>query len=135
MESPPRPEAAFTTLPLPRQPTEAAPDGSQVRVLLRLAGGSMIHFTLPAGAISVAVVHRSVEEIWYVLSGRGQIWRKQGEVAEITELVPGTCLTVPKGTQFQFRTGPAEPLAVIAATMPPWPGDDEAVAVTGPWQP
>jgi mannose-6-phosphate isomerase-like protein (cupin superfamily) len=133
MQNPPRPKVAFTTLPLRRQPTEAAPDGSQVRVLLRLAGGSMIHFTLPAGAVSIAVVHRTVEELWYVLSGSGLIWRRQGEVEEITELVPGHCLTVPRGTQFQFRAGPAEPLTVIAATMPPWPGDDEALAVTGPW--
>lgn len=133
MDSKVRLAAAFATMPLPPEPTEIAPDGSDVRVLLRLAGGSMVHFTLPAGAVSVAVVHRSVEEIWYVLSGRGQIWRRQGGVDEITELVPGICLAVPQGTEFQFRAGPAEPLAVIAATMPPWPGDDEAVAVTGPW--
>lgn len=67
---------------LPRDPTEAAPDGSDVRTLLRLAGGSMVHFTLPAGTVSAAVVHRSVEEIWYVLSGRGQMWRRQGAVEE-----------------------------------------------------
>ena len=131
----PRPTAAFGTMPLPREPTEAAPDSSDVRVLLRLDGGSMIHFTRPAGAASVAVVHRSVEEIWYVLSGSGRIWRRQGEFEEVTELAPGTCLTLPRETSFQFRAGPAESLAVVAVTMPPWPGDGESAAVSGPWMP
>ena len=54
-----------------------APDGSEIRVLPALAGGSMAHCTLPAGATSKAVVHRSVEEIWYFVSGRGEVWRKR----------------------------------------------------------
>ena len=49
-----------------------APDGTAVRLLLSLAGGSMAHFELPAGAVSHAVTHRTVEEIWFVVSGRGQ---------------------------------------------------------------
>ena len=56
-----------------------APDGTAVRLLLRLAGGSMAHFELPAGAVSHAVTHRTVEEIWFVVSGRGAIWRRQGD--------------------------------------------------------
>ena len=56
-----------------------APDGTAVRLLLSLAGGSMAHFELPAGAVSHAVTHRTVEEIWFVVSGRGSIWRRQDE--------------------------------------------------------
>ncbi|HVZ08830.1 hypothetical protein [Rhodopila sp.] len=48
-----------------------APDGAEVRVLLARAGGSMAHFRLPAGQVSRAVRHRTVEEIWYILSGTG----------------------------------------------------------------
>ena len=33
----------------------------------------LIHFTLPPRAVSKPVAHRSVEEIWYVLGGRGRI--------------------------------------------------------------
>ncbi|MCW5752686.1 MAG: hypothetical protein KIT81_16245 [Alphaproteobacteria bacterium] len=53
-----------------------APDGSEVRVLLSLAGGSMAHFTLRPEQVSQAVAHRSVEEIWYVLGGRAEMWRR-----------------------------------------------------------
>ena len=123
----------FSTLPLPAERTVVAPDGSNVRVLLGLSTGTMAHFELPAGMTSSAVVHRTVEEIWFVVAGRGQMWRRQGEREEIVELVPGTCLTIPLGTHFQFRASAAEPVAVVGVTMPPWPGADEAFAVAGPW--
>src|ERR1700754_1445609 len=80
-----------------------APDGTAVRLLLSLAGGSMAHFELPAGAVSHAVTHRTVEEIWFVVGGRGEIWRRQGEAESIASLAPGTSLTIPLGTGFQFR--------------------------------
>lgn len=41
---------AFQTLALPAERTVVAPDGSDVRVLLGLAGGGMAHFSLPAPA-------------------------------------------------------------------------------------
>jgi mannose-6-phosphate isomerase-like protein (cupin superfamily) len=77
-----------------------APDGTAVRLLLSLAGGSMAHFELPAGGVSHAVTHRTVEEIWFVLSGRGSIWRRQDGVERIDPLSPGTSLTIPLGTAF-----------------------------------
>jgi mannose-6-phosphate isomerase-like protein (cupin superfamily) len=112
-----------------------APDGTAARVLLSLAGGSMAHFELPAGAVSHAVTHRTVEEIWFVLSGRGSIWRRQGGLERIDPLAPGTSLTIPLGTAFQFCADAGLPLAFVAITMPPWPGMDEALPVTGPWTP
>ena len=123
----------FATLALPAERTVLAPDGSNVRVLLGLSTGTMAHFELPAGTTSSAGVHRTVEEIWFVVAGRGEMWRRQGEREEIVELAPGTCLTIPLGTHFQFRASAAEPVAVVGITMPPWPGADEAVAVSGPW--
>jgi mannose-6-phosphate isomerase-like protein (cupin superfamily) len=50
-------------------------------------------------------------------------------------LAPGSCLTIPVGTRFQFRTRGTEPLSAVAVTMPPWPGDGEAVEVQGGWTP
>jgi mannose-6-phosphate isomerase-like protein (cupin superfamily) len=112
-----------------------APDGTAVRLLLSLAGGSMAHFELPAGAVSHAVTHRTVEEIWFVVSGRGSIWRGQHGLERIDPLAPRTSLTIPLGTAFQFRAAAGSPLAFVAITMPPWPGMDEAVAARGPWTP
>jgi mannose-6-phosphate isomerase-like protein (cupin superfamily) len=112
-----------------------APDGTAVRLLLSLAGGSMAHFELPAGGVSHAVTHRTVEEIWFVVSGRGSIWRRQEGVERIEPLAPGTALTIPLGTAFQFRAESDSALAFVAITMPPWPGMEEALSAQGPWTP
>ena len=127
--------ARFDTKTLGVSPDGAAPDGTAVRLLLSLHGGSMAHFELPPGAISHAVTHRTVEEIWYVLAGSGELWRRQGGDERIVPLRPGTSATIPLGTAFQFRAGEAAPLAFLAVTMPPWPGADEAVPVAGNWTP
>jgi mannose-6-phosphate isomerase-like protein (cupin superfamily) len=99
----------FATKTLAAEPDATAPDGTSVRLLPALAGGSLAHFELPAGAVSHAVTHRTVEEIWYVVAGRGVLWRRAG--AE------------------------DRPFAFVAVTMPPWPGEGEAEAVEGKWRP
>jgi mannose-6-phosphate isomerase-like protein (cupin superfamily) len=124
----------FASLQLPVERTVVAPDGSDVRVLLGLSGGGMAHFQLAPGQVAAAVTHRSVEEVWFVLSGAGSMWRKQGEREEFAELVPGLCLTIPLGTQFQFKAAADTELSVVAVTMPPWPGEGEAISVKGPWE-
>ena len=118
---------------LPEAYDVLAPDGPEVRVLLAMTGGSMAHFRLPAGGVSVAVRHRTVEEIWYVVSGAGEMWRSGNGDAQITTLAPGTCLTIPVGTAFQFRCLGSETLAAVAVTMPPWPGPEEAEITDGIW--
>jgi mannose-6-phosphate isomerase-like protein (cupin superfamily) len=120
---------------LPSQPDLLAPDGSQVRVLLRLQGGSLAHFRLDPGQTSIAVAHRTVEELWYVIAGSGEIWRRQDDREEITPLESGACVSIPLGTSFQFRCTGGVSLDAVAVTLPPWPGEDEAYAVDGPWQP
>ena len=124
---------AFATKELPAAYDVLAPDGSEVRILLALTGGSMAHFCLPAGQVSRAIRHVTVEEIWYVLGGRGEMWRAQDGRAEIVPVAAGTCLTIPLGTAFQFRAAADGPLTAVAITMPPWPGPDEAVFVPGAW--
>jgi mannose-6-phosphate isomerase-like protein (cupin superfamily) len=127
--------AMFETKLLPKRRDAVAPDGSAVRGLLGLAGGGMAHFTLAPDQTSRAVTHRTVEEIWYFVSGRGQMWRKQADRASVVDVSPGVCITIPLGTHFQFRADGPETLAAVAVTMPPWPGEDEAVVVSGEWQP
>ena len=123
----------FAAMNLPADPTHKAPDGTDVRVLLALRGGSLAHFTLPPGKVSGAVAHRSVEEIWFFLGGSGEFWRRQDDREEVVRVSAGTSLTIPLGTHFQFRATGTEPLAMVAVTMPPWPGEDEAFAVDGRW--
>jgi mannose-6-phosphate isomerase-like protein (cupin superfamily) len=128
--------AAFETKILPGDPDDVAPDGSDVRVLLRLQGGSMAHFQLGPGETSTAVALKGIEEIWFFLSGEGEMWRMQeNEPGRTVKIRPGICLTIPDGTHFQFRTTSDSPLAAIGVTMPPWPGVESNVVVAGHWKP
>jgi mannose-6-phosphate isomerase-like protein (cupin superfamily) len=126
----------FDTKRLPTRRDAVAPDGSDVRVLLGLSRGSMAHFELAPGQTSRAVTHRTVEEIWFFLAGRGEMWRRQdGQPETIVPVESGVCLTIPLRTHFQFRSLGTEPLAALGVTMPPWPGEGEAVIVQGRWEP
>ena len=95
----------------------------------------MAHFTLAPGQTSIAVAHRTVEEIWFFLGGRGEMWRKSPVREEVVAVEAAVCVTIPSGTAFQFRSSGPDPLAAIAITMPPWPGDGEACEVAGTWTP
>jgi mannose-6-phosphate isomerase-like protein (cupin superfamily) len=123
----------WQTLNIPADHGLLAPDGSEIRLLAELAGGSTVHCTLPPGGVTQAVRHRTVEETWFFLSGQGEVWRQAAGHEEVTPVQAGVALTIPLGTDFQFRTLSAEPLTFVITTMPPWPGPDEAVPVEGIW--
>jgi mannose-6-phosphate isomerase-like protein (cupin superfamily) len=119
------------------EPDTMAPDGSEIRLLINAgpwpAGAkraSLCEVTLPAGQVSRPVWHRTVEEIWYVLAGRGEVWRcpadaRPGEVPA-ARVAPGDALVIPTGWRFQFRAWPEAALRFLCYTSPPWPGADEA---------
>jgi len=79
----------------------------------------MAHFELPPGQTSTAITHKTVEEIWFFLSGEGQMWRKTDSYEEVVAVEAGVCLTIPLGTRFQFRSFGYEALSAIGVTMPP----------------
>ena len=112
-----------------------APDGSEIRLLVQVPRGSMVHCTLVPGQVTTAVRHCTVEEVWLCIAGRGEVWRRSGDAEETVDVEPGVALTIPLGTSFQFRATGTEPLEVVIPTMPPWPDADEAVAVDGRWTP
>jgi len=124
----------FQTARAGRSADALAPDGSEIRLLGAVRGGGVVHCTLPPGRTSLAVRHRTVEEIWYVLGGRGQVWRGQGPREEVVDVEPGVALTIPLGVHFQFRTVGSEPLRFVIVTIPPWPGVTEAVRVKDHWE-
>ncbi len=123
-------------------PDTTAPDGSEIRLLIgqrHLAQrASLCEVTLPAGQVSRPVWHGTVEEIWYVLEGRGRVWRSppapvselghysKDATGETVEVGPGVALTIPTGWRFQFSAGNRTPLRFLCYTNPPWPGPEEA---------
>ena len=111
-----------------------APDGSEIRLLVSVRGGSMVHCTLPPGRTTRAVKHRSVEEVWLCLAGAGELWRRDGSsgTPEIVALEAGVAVSIPVGTDFQFRALGARPLELVITTMP-LPGPEEALPAFGAW--
>ncbi|MFD8706018.1 cupin domain-containing protein [Kitasatospora sp. NPDC059648] len=119
-------------------PVVTAPDGAVVRPLLVLDGlGSLAVFELAPGQVAHAVSHATVQELWQVTAGSGELWRRQNGREETLRIAAGTAASIPLGTAFQFRADPDAdgPLRITAVTMPPWPGTDtEARPEQGPWE-
>src|ERR1700757_2175473 len=98
---------SWKSMRLPASPTVKAPDGSDVRVLLAGSRGSCAHFELAGGQTSTAVVHRTVEEIWFFLTGRGQMWLAPAEGdGGVIDVLTRDSLTTPPGAPLHFRSPP-----------------------------
>jgi mannose-6-phosphate isomerase-like protein (cupin superfamily) len=125
-------------------PDAIAPDGSEIYALgeappdagAAAAGpavphrASLVEVRLPAGTASRPVRHRTVEEIWYVLEGRGRVWRRPPDAPDVfTDVAPGSVLVIPTGWAFQFAASEGGQLRFLCFTSPPWPGADEAEPV------
>ena len=123
------------TRPFPSTPDARSPAGAEIRYLLDGETGNMIHSTVPPGQVNRATVHATVNEFWHVLSGRGQLWRRDTSGEQTTTLEPGVSVDIPVGTAFQYRCSGGEPLRFLCISMPPWPGDHEATVIAGPWEP
>ena len=110
-----------------------APDGSEIRLLAKGSGGSLCQCRLPPGSTSAAVSHKTVEELWYFISGSGQVWRDGLCKNEPIDVNSGTSIVIPVHTPFQFRNTDTEPLIFLITTIPSWPGEDEALPERGFW--
>ena len=116
---------------LPENPDARSPAGAEIRYLMEGATGNMIHSTVPPGQVNRATVHATVSEFWHVLSGQGEIWRRDESGEEVTVLEPGVSIDIPVGTAFQYRCIGVEPLRFLCVSMPPWPGNTEATHIEG----
>ncbi|MBV9545511.1 MAG: cupin, partial [Chloroflexi bacterium] len=77
------------------EPDVVAPDGSEIRLLTQIRAASMVLCTLRPGQTTRAVQHRGVEELWYSISGHGELWRSDGMRDEIVSLEPGVAVNIP----------------------------------------
>ena len=121
------------TVRLPVRQTVLAPDGSEIRELVAVNSGSMVHCKLPPATASRAVSHGTVEEVWYFLQGTGQLWRSRDGAESVVDVEAGVAVTIERGTHFQFRNTGAGDLCFVIVTMPPWPGEQEARRVDDHW--
>ena len=124
----------WSTIDLPDGPDHRAPDGSERRGLLGCDGGDVAHFRLPTNSTTPPVVHRTVDQVCFVLRGEGEIWRCRENTDEAVRVAAGTCLTIPRGTSWQCRNLGSTPLELLVGTFPRWPGPGEAVEAEGPWK-
>lgn len=110
-------------------PDAVAPDGSEIHFrVMDAERASLVEVVLASRNTTRPVRHRTVEEIWYFLSGSGEVWVQSpdGTTEETRTVAPGDTVVIPTGSTFQFRAGAGEPLRFLCYTSPPWPGDDEA---------
>ena len=113
-----------------------SPAGAEVRAQMANSLGSIAHCTLIAGKTTQAVVHKTVSEFWHIISGNGEIWRRQDKSEFVTPLEPGVTIDIPVGTDFQYRCLGEENLVFLCVTLPPWPGADEVRYLDrGAWSP
>jgi mannose-6-phosphate isomerase-like protein (cupin superfamily) len=122
---------------LSEDPDESATDGAEIRLVFSAKEASVVHCTLPPKAVSVATCLIDIHEIWYFVGGQGSIWLKQEDEAEgeEKEIGPGTCLTIPSGIHFQYRSTMRDPLTFLCVTMPPFQSNEtNSVAVEPHWK-
>jgi len=126
-------EGELAVIALDDAPLKTAPDGMQIREWPNSQLGSLAYCTMPVGAVSQPTMHKSFEELWYIVAGSGELWCRFGQQECVSELRAGDGLTIPIGAHFQFRTTALLPLEFVIACIPPWPGENEVVHITGPW--
>ncbi len=109
---------------LPAAPDAVSPDGSaEIRYLIKTPDGDLTHGVCPAGV--VAAVHELPElyEAYYILAGRGEMWRRTPDREGVTPLHPGRWVAMPAGTQFQYRAYDAAALVFAFTVIPSWQPD------------
>ena len=122
------------TVTTPKEYQHSSPAGAEVRLLMNNSHGGIAHCTLKNKKTSHAVRHKTVSEFWHILSGKGEIWRKNNNAESVTILEPGITIDIELGTTFQYRSIDGD-LTFICVTTPPWPGHDEVFYVeNGKWE-
>jgi mannose-6-phosphate isomerase-like protein (cupin superfamily) len=95
-----------------------------------------VHCTLPAGGAIKACRHKTVAQLWYVLSGKGEMWLAEPSGKEQTfPLSAGVSFVVHLGDSFQFRNVGKEDLQLYIVNTTPWSGPEELIPVKNHWKP
>lgn len=102
--------------------------GSQIRPLVDrttsdITGCSLAEETLPPGAAVTPHIHRQIEEIYYILSGRGVMM--VGD--ERREVGPGDAVYVPRNNRHTLENTGTEPIKLLLVCGPAFFYEDEII--------
>jgi mannose-6-phosphate isomerase-like protein (cupin superfamily) len=100
-------------------------DGSEIRELLAhrnsgIRNQSLAEARVPPGATTAAHYHPKTEEIYYILSGKGQM--QIG--SERREVVPGDAIAIPPGQIHQITNSGSDALTFLCCCAPGYEHDD-----------
>jgi mannose-6-phosphate isomerase-like protein (cupin superfamily) len=100
-------------------------DGSVIRPLLdrtnsSVAQQSLAEATIPAGEATARHYHRVLEELYYVVSGRGDM-ELDGEHREVG---PGDAILIPPGAWHQLRADQGDEIKILCCCAPPYSHED-----------
>jgi mannose-6-phosphate isomerase-like protein (cupin superfamily) len=101
-------------------------DGSSIRELAHPSWTaarrqSLAEATLEPGGETAEHYHPQAEEIYYFVSGRGEMRLGEDDVAEIAA---GDCVVIPPGTPHKLWNTGAEPLVLLCSCAPAYSHDD-----------
>ena len=112
--------SSWQTEDLPEAPNYTSPGGtSEIRLLPSFQSGELAHAKAPPECVAKPAILTGITEVFYVVGGSGELWRRQGESEETIELVVGRSPTIPPGVDFQYRTH-SDPLELIVFSAPRW---------------
>jgi mannose-6-phosphate isomerase-like protein (cupin superfamily) len=126
------PLSAERVVALEATSADIAEDSTLTRTLIEGGAGMMVRRELAAGHPTAAVRHRTVEQLWHITEGTGELWRSQDGESRFDILAAGDSVCIRPGVQFQVRATSGR-LRALVATTPRWPGPHEAVIVRGIW--
>jgi mannose-6-phosphate isomerase-like protein (cupin superfamily) len=102
--------------------------GSEIRPLIdrttsEITQCSLAEETLPPGCAVTPHRHRQIEEIYYILSGRGLM--TVGD--ETREIGPGDAVYIPRGNRHTLENTGTDPIKLILVCGPAFFYEDEIV--------
>jgi mannose-6-phosphate isomerase-like protein (cupin superfamily) len=118
--------------------TYQSPAGASVLPVGQNLQASVAVCSLKPGQITECIQHKTVEEIWYILEGEGELFWKNPRTLRKGVLIlrPGTVAKLSTGLHFQYRdtgSSSSSSLKFLCITTPPWPGSQEATQVDKYW--
>jgi mannose-6-phosphate isomerase-like protein (cupin superfamily) len=111
-------------------------DGSTIREIAGLAGDgsaparqqSLAEATVPPGGQTVAHYHRTMEELYFFVAGRGRL--RLGE--EERDVAAGECVVIPPGQVHKLWSSAEGPLVLLCCCAPAYTHEDTVLVEEPP---